>query len=90
MSITHGLSCPFGGDRWIRWTTIGCAARADRRNLSYLHMHLPGGLHSQPGWVAALTPLSVDGMIVAASTTLLADLRPFEVNRDVSSLGDCG
>ena len=26
-------------------------------------------------WVAALTPLSVDGMIVAASTTLLADLR---------------
>ena len=27
------------------------------------------------GWVAALTPLSVDGMIVAASTTLLADSR---------------
>jgi Protein of unknown function (DUF2637) len=32
-------------------------------------------LHGQPGWVAALTPLSVDGMIVAASTTLLADSR---------------
>ncbi|HEV2376513.1 MAG TPA: DUF2637 domain-containing protein [Streptosporangiaceae bacterium] len=31
--------------------------------------------HGQPGWVAALTPLSVDGMIVAASTTLLADSR---------------
>src|SRR5262249_7588890 len=29
----------------------------------------------QPGWVAALTPLSVDGMIVAASTALLADSR---------------
>lgn len=29
----------------------------------------------QPGWVAALTPLSVDGMIVAASTTLLAESR---------------
>src|SRR6266516_2167248 len=27
------------------------------------------------GWVAALTPLSVDGMIVAASTALLADSR---------------
>jgi hypothetical protein len=27
----------------------------------------------QPGWVASLTPLSVDGMIVAASTTLLAE-----------------
>jgi hypothetical protein len=31
-----------------------------------------------PGWVAALTPLSVDGMIVAASTTLLADSRAGE------------
>ena len=29
----------------------------------------------QPGWVAALTPLSVNGMNVAASTTLLADSR---------------
>jgi hypothetical protein len=29
-------------------------------------------LRGQPGWAAALTPLSVDGMIVAASTTLLA------------------
>jgi hypothetical protein len=35
-------------------------------------------LHGQPGWVAALTPLSVDGMIVAASTTLLADSRAGE------------
>jgi hypothetical protein len=32
-------------------------------------------LRGQPGWVAALTPLSVDGMIVAASTALLADSR---------------
>jgi hypothetical protein len=32
-------------------------------------------LHGQPGWVAALTPLSVDGMIVTAFTTLLADSR---------------
>jgi hypothetical protein len=31
--------------------------------------------HGQPGWVAALTPISVDGMIVAGSTTLLADCR---------------
>lgn len=31
--------------------------------------------HGQPGWVAALTSLSVDGMIAAASTTLLADSR---------------
>jgi hypothetical protein len=32
-------------------------------------------LHGQPGWVAALTPLPVDGMTVAASTTLLAESR---------------
>ena len=43
--------------------------------VSYLHMHLLVELHGQPGWVAVLTPLSVDGMIVAASTTLLADSR---------------
>ncbi len=38
-------------------------------------MHLLVELHGQPGWLAALTPLSVDGMIVAASTTLSADSR---------------
>jgi hypothetical protein len=43
--------------------------------VSYLHMHALVALHGQPGWVAALTPLSVDGMIVAASTTLLANSR---------------
>lgn len=43
--------------------------------VSYLHMHLLVEMHGQPGWVAALTPLSVDGMIVAASTTLLAESR---------------
>src|ERR1700722_2523282 len=43
--------------------------------VSYLHMHLLVELHGQPGWVASLTPFSVDGMIVAASTTLLADSR---------------
>src|SRR5262249_50460061 len=39
------------------------------------HAHMLVAEHGQPGWVAALTPLSVDGMIVAASTTLLADSR---------------
>ena len=37
--------------------------------------NVPKHPYGQPGWVAALTPLSVDGMIVAASTTLLADSR---------------
>jgi uncharacterized protein DUF2637 len=66
-----------GTDRWIKWTTTGCVALLAliAGTVSYLHMHTLVALHGQPGWVAALTPLSVDGMIVAASTTLLADSR---------------
>jgi Protein of unknown function (DUF2637) len=62
-------------DRWVWWTTTWCVGLLARvaGTVSYLHMHLLVELHGQPGWVAALTPLSVDGMIVAASTTLLAD-----------------
>lgn len=33
-------------------------------SVSYLHMHLLVELHGQPGWVAALTPLSVDGRLI--------------------------
>lgn len=64
-------------DRWIRRTTIGCVALLAliAAAVSYLHMHELVALHGQPGWVAVLTPLSVDGMIVAASTTMLADSR---------------
>lgn len=64
-------------DRWIRRITIGCVALLAliAGTVSYLHMHMLVALHGQPAWVAALTPLSVDGMIVAASTTLLADSR---------------
>jgi hypothetical protein len=64
-------------DQWIRRTTIGCVGLLAliAGTVSYLHMHFLVELHGQPGWVAALTPLSVDGMIVAASTTLLAESR---------------
>lgn len=64
-------------DRWIRWATTVCVAFLALivGTVSYLHMHLLVELRGQPGWVAALTPLSVDGMIVAASATLLADSR---------------
>ena len=59
-------------DKWIRRTTIGCVGMLAliAGTVSYLHMHLLVELHGQPGWIAAPTPLSVDGMIVAASTTL--------------------
>src|SRR6185369_3950364 len=62
---------------WIGWTTTGCVAllAVIAGTVSYLHMHQLVAGHGQPGWVAALTPLSVDGMIVAASTALLADSR---------------
>src|SRR5215470_18004304 len=66
-----------GADRWMRWTTTGCVGLLAliAGTVSYLHIHALVAQHGQPGWVAALTPLSVDGMIAAASTTLLADSR---------------
>jgi hypothetical protein len=52
-----------GRDPGIRWMTVGCVALlaliAD--TVSYLHMHLLVEPHGQPGWVAPLTPLSVEG-----------------------------
>jgi Protein of unknown function (DUF2637) len=64
-------------DSWVRRTTIACVGllAVIAGIVSYLHMHELVEMHGQPGWVAALTPLSVDGMIVAASTTLLDDSR---------------
>ena len=64
-------------DLWIRRTTTGCLALLAliAGTVSYLHMHLLVERHGQPGWVAARTPLSVDGISVAASATLLADSR---------------
>jgi len=58
-------------DLWIRRTTTGYIALLAliAGTVSYLHMHLLVERHGQPGWVAALTPLSVDGISVAASTT---------------------
>ena len=74
---TSGRVVTARADRWIRRTTIGCVGMLAliAGTVSYLHMHLLVELHGQPGWVAALTPMSVDGMIVAASTTLLAESR---------------
>jgi Protein of unknown function (DUF2637) len=62
---------------WVGWTTTGCVALVAviAGTVSYLHMHQLVAGYGQPGWVAVLTPLSVDGMIVAASTALLADSR---------------
>jgi hypothetical protein len=68
---------PRVGERWIRGTTTasvlllaGIAAV-----VSYGHMHMLTVVHGESAWTAALIPLSVDGMIVASSMTLLADSR---------------
>ncbi|MFW6641853.1 DUF2637 domain-containing protein [Nocardiopsis algeriensis] len=43
--------------------------------VSYPHMYELALRHGEPEWRAALSPLSVDGMIVGASMTLLGDAR---------------
>jgi len=43
--------------------------------VSYSHMYELALRHGEPEWRAALFPLSVDGMIVASSMTLLSDAR---------------
>ena len=49
-----------------------CSAGADRWH-SLLPSYAPGlvELHGQPGWVAALTPLSVDGILLMAETLIM-------------------
>jgi hypothetical protein len=66
-----------GQIRWIRRTTIGCAGllAVIAGTVSYLHMHELVALYGQRGRVAALTPLSVDGMIVTGADLRNADLR---------------
>jgi hypothetical protein len=62
-----------GGDRWVRRTTTvavvvlaGIAAA-----VSYRHMHELALRHGEGSWTAVLIPLSVDGMVVASSMSVL-------------------
>ncbi|WP_036553208.1 DUF2637 domain-containing protein [Nocardiopsis sp. CNS-639] len=63
--------------RWSRWVTIATVLLlADiAAVVSYSHMYELALRHGEPEWRAALFPLSVDGMIVGASMTLLGDAR---------------
>jgi len=65
------------GDRCIRWTTTASVVllAGIAAVVSYRHMHTLTLAHGESAWTAALVPLSVDGMIVASSMTLLADSR---------------
>jgi hypothetical protein len=51
------------GGRLVRSTTTGYVALLEliAGTVWYLYMRLLVELHGQPGWVAALTPFSVEG-----------------------------
>ncbi|GHD31619.1 hypothetical protein GCM10007147_34540 [Nocardiopsis kunsanensis] len=63
--------------RWSRWTTIVSVLilALIAAVVSYSHMYELALRHGEPEWRAALFPVSVDGMIVASSMTLLSDAR---------------
>ena len=65
------------GDRWIRWTTTASVVllAGIAAVVSFRHMHALTLAHGESALTAALIPLSVDGMIIASSMTLLADSR---------------
>jgi len=73
------------GDRVIRLATaaVVCAVAAFAAVVSYSHIYGLGRAHGQDGTVARLLPLSVDGLILAASLVLLHEARS---GRDVPRL----
>jgi hypothetical protein len=68
---------PVTGDRVIRFTTaaVVCAVAAFAAVISYSHIYGLGRAHGQDGTAARLLPLSVDGLILAASLVLLHEAR---------------
>ncbi len=65
------------GDKVIRsaTATVVCAVAAFAAVISYSHIYGLGQAHGQDGTAARLLPLSVDGLIVAASLVLLHEAR---------------
>ncbi|TQN30264.1 uncharacterized protein DUF2637 [Haloactinospora alba] len=63
--------------RWSRWITIAAVLLLAMiaAVVSYSHMYELALRHGEPAWRAALFPLSVDGIVVAASMALLSDAR---------------
>jgi hypothetical protein len=65
------------GDRVIRFATaaVVCTVAAFAAVVSYSHIYGLGRAHGQDGTAARLLPLSVDGLILAASLVLLHEAR---------------
>ena len=61
----------------IRFATaaVVCAVAAFAAVVSYSHIYVLGRAHGQNGAAARLLPLSVDGLILAASLVLLHEAR---------------
>ncbi|MGH3159576.1 MAG: DUF2637 domain-containing protein [Streptosporangiaceae bacterium] len=66
-----------GGQMWIQVATTASVIvlALIAAVVSYGHMHTLALRHGEGQWASALIPLSVDGMIVAASMALLLDSR---------------
>ena len=65
------------GQAWIQAATTASVIilAVIAAAVSYGHMHVLALRHGEGTWASALIPLSVDGMIVAASMSLLLDSR---------------
>jgi hypothetical protein len=65
------------GDRLIRGATaaVVCAVAGFAAVVSYSHIYDLGHAHGQDGTAARLLPLSVDGLILAASLVVLHEAR---------------
>ena len=65
------------GTRWLRRLTaaVVLAVAAFAAIVSYSHIYELGRVHGQAGVAARLLPLSVDGLILAASLVLLHEAR---------------
>ena len=68
---------PVSGGRVIRLATaaVVCAVAGFAAVVSYSHIYGLGRAHGQDGTAARLLPLSVDGLILAASLVLLHEAR---------------
>jgi hypothetical protein len=66
-----------GSFQWIRRTTVVSVAllAAIAAVVSFGHMRELALRHGEPSWSAALIPISVDGMVVAASMSILLTSR---------------
>jgi hypothetical protein len=65
-------------ERWaLLWATVAVvvAVAGIAGAISYGHMHDWASVNGEPAWRALLFPLSVDGLLIAASAVLLADSR---------------